>query len=535
MKAWLDVNSGDWFYNEVIEATNYALEDGTPLIAGIAYNAFVKPGFYLELKAAKGQKDYDLKQTITVTPDNPLFVYVDGVQSLYRCIKDSNGGEGGTGNIVSLYASPALGAIVSFCQIGVPRYKEGIGGTGPDTGDEYNGRPYVEAEGMYPRNPLMYGDLYYYDPQHMVFNEYCYAYGRRMRRSVIPDREWRGVDSDEKLETLLSKYIGYSNDVYVVSPNDLAIFPHAEQLRLQAVADSESGANNYCPGVPGFYALPEERNKIRSWIFMPYSLQNVTCRIEYVTRNRLTGQHEMKGGEFAVRSPNGKVIYNDRFFPHTYMLRAEAAILMNKIRKSFYARFTDYDGYKLNKYCANPGCVAYDQYHDINQDREYCFFCGSLDYPMKRAAILDETYTACGGQNVFKLMGCFDPEDASTLTVKVNGETIPSNLYQARGSSAVKMLVPLQDGDKVGFSGKREKSRFSDIPGSYPNPFYQWDIIELELETFNNGEYVLTGTNADHSLDINGQTFMPERKLTRAELVAVLNRFRKWCIEKFKM
>lgn len=55
IRKWVDVNEGDWFYNDVMEATNMVLEDGEVFVAGINYNKF-EEGKPLYMKKSKGKR-----------------------------------------------------------------------------------------------------------------------------------------------------------------------------------------------------------------------------------------------------------------------------------------------------------------------------------------------------------------------------------------------------------------------------------------------------------------------------------------------
>ena len=56
MRKWVDVNEGDWFYNDVMEATNMVLEDGEVFVAGINYNKFKEENL-LSTKRSKAHRD----------------------------------------------------------------------------------------------------------------------------------------------------------------------------------------------------------------------------------------------------------------------------------------------------------------------------------------------------------------------------------------------------------------------------------------------------------------------------------------------
>ncbi len=471
-KKFIDVFPGDWYYNEVIEASNYQMEDDSPFIASIPYNGF-KSGmerFYIEITAG-GQVEFDLGQSIIVCAENPLYVYIDGVQSVYKCIKDSSGTEGLTGNIVVLYAPPAVGSVVAFYLAGVPAFTP--------VDNEVEGRPYILGNPMYPRKPLQDGNIYYYDPQRMRANEYCYAFGRQLKRAIIPNNEWRVIDTEEKLEILLKKYIKYEPDIYVVSPKSISDFPYAAQLVALA---TDPKYDPYDTGVYLDYAQ-------RSWIFLPYCLENVTLKFEYCVYD--SGQWTVKGGEFRANSPSGKVMYLDRFFPKTYVTRAEAVTWLNRLRVSFYNRFTD----------ANP---AYNE--------------GGLGN-----IVVKETYNAYKNQTLFGLTNHYIVGDNSLRVIK-NDVRLNSSEYIEVNSNMVELKTPCAHGDIIKFYGKREHSRFVDV---LDDAWYKWPIMEIEMETFKDGKYLIEG--------VGDNRFEPERRLNRAEAVALLNRFREWCIERFKL
>lgn len=458
----------------MIEITNYRLEDGEPLVAGIPYNVFEKPRLYVEVEAGQGQREFNLGRIINVVPDNPLYVYVNGVQTMYKGVKDSEGNLGTTGDTVVLYAGANLGDIVSFLQPGVPRF---VTSDGQVVGSEHEGRPYIDILGKYPRKPLLDGHEYYYNSQYMRFNEYCYAYGRALRRAVIPVNEWRRVTSDAQLEALLQKYIGYEVDVYTISPNNVNDFPYAATLAQLA--------GNYDPAYGD--------GKIRSWIFLPYNLEGVTVTLDYVVWSNEIGNFKLKGGYFQAFSPNGLVNYLDRFFPGTFVYRAEAALFLNRLRKSFYRRFTD---------------------------TEPSYWDGS-------AVVTEEKHIAPNCTGYIRLHNRVLPDrDKTTTRVYVNGERLRSDEWGFVDDISVQIdtkKIQVVNGDTIEFYQRRTTTRFVDIE-------YSWmksGIMEMELERYSDGKYLLEGTA--------GNRFNPYDKLTRAEAVVLLNRFRKWAIERFKM
>lgn len=499
MKNFIDIQPGDWFYQEVVEACNYELQDGQALWAGIPYGIFKEPHFYKEITAWAGQTEFDCGTTITVTATNPLYVYINGVQTVYKGLKTSSGTLGNSGNIIVLYSGVQQNSIVSICQVGVPQlYKDDDLNHGiyTPTDDESIGRPVPVADAMYPCKPLQYGYMYYYDPQHMRQNEYCYAYGRALKRATIPYREWNSIDTLDKLQALLRKYIGYKIDTYTICPNDPSIFPFADDLRVWALS---YGVIN--PSDPNYGHYPNNNyygdNKYRSWIFLPYNLENVTCKLEYVIFDESDWQYKVKSGEFRVASPNGKVNYNDRFFPNAGVMWCEAYAVLNRLRRSFYSRFTDAEA--TNTLVKANGTTV---------------------------LALDETQIAYEGQTVFHLCNTYIPGQ-NDIKVYVNGTQLPSSKFTQTDKNTITLKGAVKRGDKVRIYGERTSvTRFTDVPDNY---WAKWDIMALELEQFDNGEYLLQPY-------YSGDTLLePDLKMLRYDVVVLLNRFRKWCVEKFKL
>lgn len=200
MNKWIDVGIGDWFYNTVIEATNLQLKDGSRWIAGMSYNVYEdgKPYIYHEAVAGASQIQYDLPVAITPTEDNPLSVFVDGVQVLYKEVN---------GTTVTLYVAPKEGSIVSFISWGKPVV------------DDY-GRPTSNTSSpVYPKGPLTHP--YQYVPYFQKTQEFCVVFGRKLRRLDFP------YNPNQDIDAQLFKYMGYSNDYYWVMPGGMLFLPMA--------------------------------------------------------------------------------------------------------------------------------------------------------------------------------------------------------------------------------------------------------------------------------------------------------------------
>lgn len=462
MSLWIDVKEHDWFYNEVMEASSIVLEDGRPLIEGIGYRLFKDgaPYIYEEHVAQTGQTEFTLEKKIVPTGSNPLYVYIDGVQTMYKELKQDSGV-----TTVVLYYPPKAGSVVSFASYGEPVV------------DKF-GKP-VSASGtpIHPHKKLDHADTYFYDKFNRRYQEYVYAFGRALRRLDIDESEWEGREEAD----VVREKIGLKTDVYAVSP---------------------SGT-----------------------VWLPYNLNGVTCEMTYTSLE--DGVVRVRGGKFKATSPS--VVHNNRFFPQAYITRAEAFVLMDRLRETFYSRFTD------------------------------------MKAPSNE---LNQTIIAYQGQKVFKLNGNY-PAGKGMLEVRVNGvkKTVGKD-YQEFDRNTVLFNTPLEEGTEVTFYFKKEIStRFTDVGvdsayynqadgtrtpifGRVENSWWAPHVLAMEEETFSNGEYLINGmevtmfNNGDVVVDdmnnpVRGSQnpeirFMPNTLLTRAQAVAFLNRFRKWCIERFK-
>lgn len=289
MTSWVDVTPDDWFYNEVTEASNILMEDGEPFIAGIGYGSFLEgaPYVYDEQEGAKGKRKFTIKQKIVPTPANPLFVYVDGTQTMHKSVTNPTDS---TTEVV-LYTAPRQGSLVSFVSIGKVKV------------DRF-GKP-AEPESWsgfgHPKHLLESGAAYAWNPMSRKYQEYLYAFGRPLKRISIDDSLWKASDH----AALVRKYLGNKTDCYMVSP------------------------------APSAY------------IYLPYNLNGVTCRFSHqVFKN---GSYQMRS--YDIRATAGLPWRNDRFFPDALITRAEAFTLIDRLRKTLYSRFTDLDapGAKLEQ------------------------------------------------------------------------------------------------------------------------------------------------------------------------------------------
>lgn len=468
MQRWVDVNERDWFFNEIMEASSIVLEDGKPFVESLGYNAYEegKPYIYEEQDGVEGKTTFTLSLKITPTGENPLYVYIDGIQTIYREVRDNASGT----SDVEFYAAPPAGCIVSFGSIGVP------------VTDRF-GKPSFSGPAVaHPYHALDYGATYYYEPFSRQYQEYLYAFGRALKRVSPPDEEW----DVSTYEGMADKYIGEKQDVYIVSP-------------------AKHG------GV----------------IYMPYNLNGVTCKFTYNSME--DGVITMRGGEFRATAPN--VLFNNRFFPNALITRAEAFTLIDRLRKTFYSRFTDQDAPSTN---FEEMYVAYESQRVFN---------------------LDNHYTP--GANEIEVTAGGSPASVGVDYTEFDDHTILWNTPVPQGLIiVVRSKITGSKFADVGTNTKMynaDDAVLVDVTGTV-GTWWADSVMAMEREKFGNGDYLIQGITINN-FDGSGNPvvdrmynplnnslpdlphadyFLPLSLLTRSQSAAFLNRFRKWCIERFK-
>lgn len=472
MSKWIDVAPNDWFYKDVIEASNIKMEDGRDLISGIPYGGFEEnaPYVYEEHVANGGQTEFIISSVIEPRPENPLYVYIDGTQTVF---KSAELVEGGTK--VTLYSSPRQGAIVSFASFGIPKV------------NNYGKPSYPSVPVQYPSYQLSKGSAYVYDRFASRVREYVYAFGRQLKRVDVSDTEWASASNN--LQKLLSEKIGYENDLYCVSPSGV--------------------------------------------VYLPYNLNNVTCKMVY---GYMQGYIIATSETFKPQSPS--VLFTNRFFPYALITRAEAFTLINRLRITFYRRYTD----------SKPP-----------------------------SHIMEEEFVAYEGQVAFLTNGRY-PAGEGELKVWKNGKLLTRNKdYIESSQYEVVLLKPLSEGDVIKYYWRKLKSdrlvdvgaktryyvvpegRYIEVNGEVGNQnpeddsWWAANVLDLEQEVLSDGTRMVSGrpvtnysttgglktVNVGSNLtELNGNQeteywFMPESFMSRAEAVTILNKFRALCIERF--
>lgn len=449
VRGFIDVTPDKWFYDDVMDCANYLLEDESPLVVGIPYCSFEagKPNYIKEFKG-NGQVIFTLDVALTITPDNPLLAYVDGVQTFYREAKEVNGK-----TTVTMYA-PVNGQVL-FKYIGSPRMRRIAGTNTPDGHGKPAGDCSPDLE--YPHYQLNFGKeadksiyQYVYNPNSRTFFESVTCAGTQLKRVHIPDGEWYISNHNE----LLAKYIGDKPNLYTITP----------------------GGNIHCS----------------------FNVANMKCAIRYQMKVR--GILMNTGGEFIPASQ--KVKYLDRFFPDGHLTRAEAFTVIDRLRRSYYQRFTD----------SEPP-----------------------------SAVINDTFVAESCQDRFVTTSRF--RVGEQLEVKINGflKQVGIDYVQANDHTILfKYNVP--EGSVVTIKRTKQESFFWDgrlfdqyLPDGSPNPknllntWYRDTVISMENERTRSGDELVVGIPHGDVIKFDGDEYT-----TRAQAVVLLNRFRKWAVETFK-
>ncbi len=315
MRTFIDVDSDDWYYNEITEAANYVLSDGKPLVTGYRYSEFQagQSHYYNEFVTVKGQKSFALYRKLTPTTANPLFVYINGAQAIYSSIDNTTYPDT---TIVFLAAAPSEGSVVSFFQAGIPLVDAFNRPAESSTPYIYH-HPAIKINVDDVDSTLPNRKKYVYNPLGRNLQEYLIAHGRKLRRVSVDDSDWKKYKNIEHF--VAEKYIGDSSDVYICSP---------------------SGK-----------------------LYVPFNLNNVTCTFQYAMEQYVNGVLSSTTRVTQQVKPGYSYVYrNDRFFPNAYISRAEAFTLVNRLRRHLYKQYTDKlppTGEVLNIYTAREGQRVY--------------------------------------------------------------------------------------------------------------------------------------------------------------------------------
>jgi hypothetical protein len=475
--GFIDVTPGYWAYDDIIEGANTILEDGEPLLKGVPHQQFepYKPYLYQDIKVTATTSTYTVSRAITPGGNHPLYVFVDGMPWPYRSTKLLSNNKQ---TQVVLSAPPKIGSVVTFISYGTPKLNS-------------RGFPDVEASPTYPYYKLQNSATYTYYPQGGKF-EYLTIFKKKLRRLMIPDAELQSMSGQE----LARKYIKDLTDVYLVTAQGYLVIP----WNYEAV----TGKFSYAFRSGGGIAHTEEE-------FVAY----VGTMFDQL---------------FPVR--------NDRFFPGMWVERQEVMVTLDKLRRYFYSRYTDQEA---------PGTE------------------------------LSQTIKSYNGQRVFKLNGYYVSGQGTLKVTKRIGKNNPNSAfitlvkdrdYTEFDDHTILLKEPVEEDYYFSFYYKKKVSpTLLDVGrnATYFDSVNQklvyrngttasWvePVLAMDSETFHDGSKLINGKPIKkfHDLaktipvvdqywrpgsgpDTPKTYFMPYTPISRMEMVQFLNRFRKWCLERF--
>lgn len=494
---FLDVAPGSRYYDEIMEATNTILYDGEPLLSGVNYSRFEKnsPYMYIERDAKKNQTIYTFVGIkIKPTDDNPLMVYADGIPWGYKSTEIVDGN-----TKVKLHMAAKAGVLLTFVSAGIPLLNP-------------NGRPkLLNRKPYYPAQLLEHADQYVWWPD--GHREYISVYGKRLKRLTIdplydawPKKYDLGLEND-----IARKYIGKKTDVYLISDTGRIYLPwNLEGVRVTMV-----------------YSYNKKGKK------GPLTLKNVVS----VQENKAP----MAGGKL---HEDYDVYRNDRFFPDMYITRAEMVIALARLRRDIQARYTDSPVNEDPEFTVNDELVAY-------QGQKIFRINGTYDYGKGNLIVMKSAKVGPLNTNTWKL-----------LTYKKD--------YFETGSHSITLAQPAEEGFTYGFYYQKTLGeRFYDAGRNavyYDNstqttrkvegapPEWIKHVLDLELEMLSDGSYLINGNTINNWHDkaktqpivniyderVQGTDkftrgfFLPNNRLDKLDVANQLNRFRMWCLERFK-
>lgn len=524
MPNFIDVHDYEWYYQDVLEATNVKLEDGSYLIVGVPYDTFLtgKGYVYEEHVAGNAQLEYTLTTppaTYTPSVDVPLYCLIDNVQVGYQKAEVVNGA-----TVVTLYTPAAKDSTVSFLSWG-EAFMDAYG-TPDDTNTYPRGRGSVQRDTAYPVFTLQI-DNYLFNAFGRKMPEVLQVGATPLRRLAPQPAEWGNAPYLAKGEELAQKYIGYQSDCYIVSP----------------AGD----------------------------VFVPYIYHKHTCSMKACFGHNPNPTY--LPFTFVPVSPKGNVKFLNRMFPYAYLERREAVAWIYRLLKSFYARFTDKNApsYKGDTTIYNPErefpCTAgltdfwldfklHDKSELTIEIKEHgtssYMDISNIDYQLREGChvlFLDAdgapTYEVHEGDRVKfsfdrrqgyrfldvghdSIMHIVSGPNSGT-DVNVDG-TIPSSTSTPVGDAWWAESVLAMEADEVDDNSVYLLDGIA-LKDAGSGSTYKYDVDEVALgvsllRTLNDNR---TETNSGGDL-----VFAPLVHMRRDEAVRLLNNFIKFCIERFK-
>lgn len=182
---------------------------------------------------------------------------------------------------VKLASPVSQGVEVTFMTAGVPKMTRDL--------FPCSNRPADGGGETYPRADLAHKADYVFDVYYHL-NESCVVFNRNLKRINV--ETYAGQDVDKVLYDTL----GFHDDQFTI---------------------------------------------IDGTLYVPYQYNEIPVTVCYNYKDGANIKHVCE--RVIPKAPNGRVKYNDRFFPQTELLRYEFFVLLDRFRQNFYNRFTDRD------------------------------------------------------------------------------------------------------------------------------------------------------------------------------------------------
>lgn len=278
-KRWIDVDPLDWFYRSVLEADRIYLDPNKEetLFSGKLYNKFISGKERKVVNFTTVEGQTKFKIS-GYKPHPDELVYVIIDGVLTSPSKLEN-------DWVHVGQPLAGGLKVTVFLSGVPEMLTGD----PMKNDAANCiiTPLINScTPAYPSAKLEKQKDYVFDLRYF-YNEYCVCLGKKLQRVNVT------VKSEEPIQAALQRTIGYKRDCYTI---------------------------------------------IDGYLYVSYNLNGFPCLVNYNYKSK--GVVKNRQNE-PVTPKSSCAVYNDRFFPDITLTRAEFFVLLQRMRKNFYNRYTD--------------------------------------------------------------------------------------------------------------------------------------------------------------------------------------------------
>lgn len=485
MSNFVDILNGSWYYNDINDLQELTSIDDEKFFAGYNYNAFEAGKEPIDYRFTYPDSDdtksiysetnnsFIINSSIIVTDNNPLLVYVDGILVTIDSIRIDEPAAGKT--LVGLVRGVSAGSEVRFKYAGVPSLI---------TDPHNNEREVPGLTGLpliVPSTDLVItsGYSYKYDPFNTKITEVVKYYGTQLKRvDLIVD----GVTG------------------------------------LGLPSQSIKNENEYCIDDTG----------ATTKLCVHYALNNEPIEISFLSEDTQGVQKSEYNFSLIPFTETENMLYTDRFFPDITTTRAEIFTLLNKLRVHLFKRFTiiPEEDLRVDK--------TESRFPDVQAELD-------VSEPWWWTHVKDlEDLVISQNKEKHKIIANKIPDNIGTfnliiddglgsfinLNIAVGGNIITiedvANLIYERVNTAIGSIATVTlDGTSVLIEynevGERLEPLYADVDTG----------LEFTITTEVKGSiYLIVG---DENGNLNAYD-----SITRAELVTLLELFRRWFIEVFK-